>query len=81
MKKWLVFILFLCIPCVVLADTEEDVYHESRNLYMQIFHNETVAQACFQASSFSSMYESAKAEVLEDKNRCEQVQETLMFLM
>ncbi len=35
---------------VVLADVEKNVYHESRNLYMKIFRNETIAQACFQAS-------------------------------
>ncbi len=75
MRKLGGFILFLslCMPYVVLADTQEEleIRNELNFKYNDFFINETVANQCLHVfESFENIYNRAKATVQAEKDCC-----------
>ena len=69
MKKLVGIIAFIivCTPCVVLADT----YDELKSRYAEFFSSDFVAETCFdEVPSFSSIYEEAYHRALPEKESC-----------
>ena len=72
----LVTFLLFCMPCAVLADTEEE--SEARSnlelMYNDFFISEYVADKCFNVETFESIYVRAQDAARQIKERCLQEQ-------